>query len=268
MGRRVQRGFTLLEVMIAVAIFSLLAMGTYRMLSTVLKTDEVTRQHERDLRELSRAFASLDRDINQTLNRSVRDAYGDERATFIGELGASDGNAALEFSRNGWRNPLGGARAQVQRVRWRLAGEKLERLYWNVLDQAVDSQPRVQKVLEGVQAVHLRFMDDKGEWQEQWPSSQSDLSAAEAKKTMPLAVEIKLEHRHYGELTRLYRLPEPGMKEEASDSAANPDKGEGDDKKSDDKAAEGSSSASANSGSNSSSSSSSGSSASDSGATL
>ena len=44
------QGFTLLEVMIAVAIFSLLAMGTYRMLSTVLKTDEVTRQHERDLR--------------------------------------------------------------------------------------------------------------------------------------------------------------------------------------------------------------------------
>ena len=43
-----QRGFTLLEVMIAVAIFSLLAMGTYRMLSTVLKTDEATRQHERD----------------------------------------------------------------------------------------------------------------------------------------------------------------------------------------------------------------------------
>ena len=183
---RKSQGFTLLEVMIAVAIFSLLAMGTYRMLSTVLKTDEVTRQHERDLRELSRAFASLDRDINQTLNRSVRDAYGDERATLLGELGASDGNAALEFSRNGWRNPLGGARAQVQRVRWRLAGEKLERLYWNVLDQAVDSQPRVQKVLDGVQSLELRFLDDKGQWQEQWPPASGDRSPAEAEKRMPL----------------------------------------------------------------------------------
>ncbi len=233
MKHAAQRGFTLLEVMIAVAIFSLLAMGTYRMLSTVLKTDEVTRQHERDLRELSRAFASLDRDITQTLNRSVRDAYGDERATLIGELGASDGDAALEFSRNGWRNPLGGTRSQVQRVRWRLAGGNLQRLYWNVLDQAVDSQPRIQKVLTGVQAMHLRFMDDKGEWQEQWPSSQNNVSADEAKKLMPLAVEVKLEHRHYGELTRLYRLPEPGMKEEASDAPANPDGGGAGDKKTD-----------------------------------
>ena len=223
-----QRGFTLLEVMIAVAIFSLLAMGTYRMLSTVLTTDEVTRQHERDLRELSRAFASLDRDINQTLNRSVRDAYGDERATLLGELGASDGNAALEFSRNGWRNPLGGARAQVQRVRWRLAGEKLERLYWTVLDQAVDSQPRVQKVLDGVQSLELRFLDDKGQWQEQWPPTQGDLSADKAKKRMPLAVEVKLEHKHYGKLSRLYRLPEPAMEEEASENGENPDNGGGD----------------------------------------
>lgn len=213
-----QRGFTLLEVMIAVAIFSLLAVGTYRMLSTVLKTDEATRQHERDLRELSRAFASLDRDINQTLNRSIRDAYGDERATLLGELGASDGNAALEFSRNGWRNPLGGARAQVQRVRWRLAGETLERLYWNVLDQAVDSQPRVQKVLAGVQSMNLRFLDDQGQWQEQWPPSQSNLNAQDAKKRMPLALEVKIEHRHYGELSRLYRLPEPAMAEEERDA--------------------------------------------------
>lgn len=218
---RREAGFTLLEVMIAVAIFSLLAMGTYQMLSTVLKTDEVTRQHERDLRELSRAFASLDRDINQTLNRGVRDAYGDERATLLGELGASDGNAALEFSRNGWRNPLGGARSQVQRVRWRLTGETLERLYWNVLDQAVDSEPRVQKVLVGVQSMNLRFLDDQGQWQEQWPPIQSGFNADDAKKRMPLALEVRIEHRHYGELSRLYRLPEPAMEEESQGEPQN-----------------------------------------------
>ena len=41
-----QRGFTLLEVMIAIAIFALLGLGTYRMLATVMKADEVTREHE------------------------------------------------------------------------------------------------------------------------------------------------------------------------------------------------------------------------------
>lgn len=215
-----QRGFTLLEVIIAVAIFSLLAMGTYRMLSTVLRTDETTRRHERDLRELSRAFASLDRDLNQVINRSIRDGYGDERAAMLGELGASDGKAALEFTRNGWRNPLGATRAQSQRVRWRLSGEHLERLYWTVLDQAVDSQPRVQKVLDGVLSMQLRFLNDEGEWQGQWPSALDDRNRSEALESLPLAVEVMVEHRHYGELTRLYRLPEALILEQLGEPGA------------------------------------------------
>ena len=55
-----QRGFTLLELLIAIAIFALLAMGTYRMLQSVLQSDESTRRHERQLRELTRAVFGAD----------------------------------------------------------------------------------------------------------------------------------------------------------------------------------------------------------------
>lgn len=218
-----QRGFTLLEVMIAIAIFALLGLGTYRMLATMMKADEVTREHEKSLRELGRAFASLDRDLSQVLPRVVRDAYGDERGALVGELGATDGTAAFEFSRAGWRNPLGSARSQLQRVRWRLAGSTLERVYWSVLDQAVDSPPRVQRVLEGVSSVELRYLDDKGQWQEQWPPSLGDSDPAKTRGRLPVAVELKLEHRHYGALTRLYRLPEMGVEELPSDGGNSPD---------------------------------------------
>ncbi len=206
-----QRGFTLLEVMIAIGIFALLGIATYQMLDSVLKADEVTRQHEKTLRELTRAFASFDRDLAQTIARTVRDPYGDERAGLLGEQGATDGSSALEFTRTGWRNPLGLPRAQLQRVRWRLAGEQLERVYWSVLDQAVDSPPRVQKVLDGVEAIELRYMDERGQWQQQWPPSQSQLTPEQRRRLMPVAVELKIEHRHYGDLTRLYRLPEPSL---------------------------------------------------------
>lgn len=200
-----QRGFTLLELMIAIGIFALLGVGTYRMLAAVTQADEATRAHERALRDLSRAFATFDRDLLQAMPRAVRDSYGEERPALLGELGASDGKAAVEFTRAGWRNPLGLARAGLQRVRWRLAGESLERLYWTVLDQAVDSQPRVQKVLDGVTSLELRYLDGKGQWQGQWPPPQ-DATAGAA--SLPQAVELKLEHVRYGELVRLYRLPE------------------------------------------------------------
>lgn len=209
-----QRGFTLLELMIAIGIFALLGVGTYRLLAAVIQADEATRAHEAALRDLSRAFATLDRDLLQAMPRAVRDPYGEERAALLGELGASDGQAAVEFTRSGWRNPLGLTRAGLQRVRWRLAGERLERLYWTVLDQAVDSQPRVQKVLDGVTSLELRYLDGKGQWQGQWPPPQDATpGAASALALLPQAVELKLEHVRYGELVRLYRLPEAAASE-------------------------------------------------------
>jgi len=206
--KRREAGFTLLEVMIAVGIFALLGLGTYRMLDTVLRTDEATRQQERNLRELTRAFATLDRDLSQATARPIRDPYGDGRAALLGELGASDGRAAVELTRGGWRNPLGLTRSQLQRVRWRLAGEDLERVYWTVLDAAVDSQPRVQKVLGGVTSLEFRYLDERGTWHEQWPLTEGEGSEEEKLAALPVALEIKLEQRRFGALTRLYRLPE------------------------------------------------------------
>lgn len=197
------RGFTLLELMIAIAIFALLSLGTYRMLESVLRSDEATRAQEQALRELARAFWTLERDLAQISPRPIRDAYGDERGAFLGELEAEDGSAAFELTRSGWRNPTGLPRSQLQRVRWRLAGTSLERVYWVVLDQAVDSQPRVQRVLDGVIALELRFLDKDGVWQSQWPPDPE-----QQPRRLPQALELKLQHRRYGELTRLLRLPD------------------------------------------------------------
>src|SRR5690606_40695466 len=58
-------GFTLLELLIAIAIFALIGMATYQMLTTVLRTDSVTRAQEQRLRELVRAMGAFERDLQQ-----------------------------------------------------------------------------------------------------------------------------------------------------------------------------------------------------------
>ena len=197
------RGFTLLELLIAIAIFALLGLGTYRMLDSVLQTDKVTRAHEAQLRELVRAMAVFERDLLQVLARPVRDAFGDARPALLGD---DSGGASIELTRAGWRNPLAQPRSTLQRVRWQRSGEQWQRQYWRVLDQAQDSQPQVQQALEGVTSLELRYLDDKGVWHETWPPS--GVEAARALTALPVAVELLLEHRRYGQLRRLLRLPD------------------------------------------------------------
>lgn len=207
--RRAGAGFTLLELLIAIALFALLGLGTYRMLEAVLRSDEVVRIQEAQLRQLGRALWSLERDLIQAVPRPIRDGYGDEQNAFLGQLAGLDEGVAFELTRNGWRNPTGLRRANLQRVRWRLAGDSLERLYWVVLDRDVDSQPRVQRVLDEVSALRLRYLDSESGWHEEWPPFEFGRSDPEQQaRRLPAAVEVSFEHPRFGSISRLLRLPE------------------------------------------------------------
>lgn len=209
-GRRMAQGFTLLELLIAIALFALLGLATYRMLESVLRSDEATRLQEQRLRELNRAIASFERDLQQAVPRPIRDGYGDERSAFIGQQGAEDGQSIVELTRSGWRNPTGLQRANLQRVRWRLNEQTLERVYWVVLDRDLDSEPRVQRVLEDLEDMRLRYMDEQGGWRDEWPPFDFNRGSPQTSaERLPVAVELSFVHPRYGAISRLLRLPDP-----------------------------------------------------------
>jgi len=206
---RAAAGFTLLELLIAIALFALLGLATYRMLEAVLRSDEVIRAQETQLRELGRAVWRLEQDLVQAVPRPVRDGYGDEQNAFVGQLAGFEGGAAVELTRSGWRNPTGMRRANLQRVRWRLAGDSLERLYWIVLDRDIDSEPRVQRVLDDVIELRLRYLDAENSWHEEWPPFEFGRGDPEEQaRRLPVAVEVSFDHQRYGTITRLVRLPD------------------------------------------------------------
>ena len=67
-----QRGFTLLEVLLAVSIFALVSIAGVTVLQTAIKSDEGTQSKTERIHQLQRAFIMIERDFNQVARRHVR----------------------------------------------------------------------------------------------------------------------------------------------------------------------------------------------------
>lgn len=190
------RGFTLIELLVALLIFVLLAVMSYGGLRTVLDAQQSFEQHNDRLAELQLLFMIMGRDIEQTVARPIRDHYGDQLPALVG------GGDGLELTRAGRRNPVGLLRSQLQRIGWIVEGEELIRLSWAVLDRAQDSEPARRVMAERVLGLELRFLDQQGQWQSQWPVS----SGKNNLQTLPRAVEFNIDLQDWGRVTRLFPI--------------------------------------------------------------
>lgn len=200
-----QHGFTLLEVLIAVTITAVIGIGVSQLLSGVIREKNGIDRVSDEFSRMQQAIVVLERDLAQILPRPVRDEYGEPLAAVTTRTAPW----AIEFTRDGWRNPLQARRSDLQRVAYELVDDELRRHYWQVLDRAQDTQPREQTLLKGVTELSWRFLDHNREWQQAWPSNarlQGLPINGGAQVSPPLAVEVLIEHRRFGRIRRLVDL--------------------------------------------------------------
>lgn len=204
-----QRGFTLLEVLIAVGITALVGIGVWQMINGVIRTRDRVDAVAEEFAQLQRAMVVIERDINQVVNRPIRDIYGDPRYA----LTSREEGIAIALTRQGWRNPLGTRRSDLQRATYEFTGDELHRRYWGMLDLAQDAEGRDQLLLSHVVDFEIRFMDENNNWQDEWPTAEgvqqtSNSPGALVAVPLPKGIEITIEHEQFGELTRLFALPD------------------------------------------------------------
>lgn len=191
-------GFTLLELIVVIAIFAVLSVMAYGGLSSVLNARTHVAEALKRTAELQKGYLRLRNDFQQLRDRSARNGYGlTDPALFVRP------DDAVEFTRGGWRNPLSQPRSNLERVAYRLDDKKrLMRQSWRVLDRAQASEPVELPVFEQVEDVSWRFLDDKLAWQTRWPPT--GLSAANQQAEPPCAVEVTLHLTDLGELRFLF----------------------------------------------------------------
>lgn len=204
--RRAPTGFTLIELIVVIAVFGVFAAMAYGGLNYVLTARrDIEVQLDRTA-EWQKAFQRLRNDVELAAPRTARDGFGQPQAAFLFETFG----ARIEFTRSGWRNPLFLPRASLERVVYRYdeKTKELLRETWRVLDRAQDGEPQKLVLLGRIDDARWRFMDSNRQWQQRWPPSTTTTASTTASAQLPKAIELTLDTKDWGKVVWLLR---PGV---------------------------------------------------------
>ncbi|WP_454278102.1 type II secretion system minor pseudopilin GspJ [Sphingomonas sp. Marseille-Q8236] len=168
-------GFTLVEVMVALLIFSMLAAAAVAILSLSVRAQAVTGQKLDAMSAVSRTTAILSADLAQAVDRPTRDEGGVQTPAMVA------GPDAMRLVRAGWSNLDAAPRPSLQKVAYRLNGDVLERVAWPLLDGAAPMEPAA--LMDHVRELHLRYRFG-GAWLDQWQG--------QAGVALPQAAEVTI----------------------------------------------------------------------------
>lgn len=202
MIRRVQSAFTLIEVLVALAVFGVLSLLAYMTLGQTLSNADMLTERMDRLQSIQRTMSYLGSELLQTVPRPVRAELGDAPVpALLSNFGAE---FSLQLTHGGWPNPAGVPRSTMQRTAYRIEDGELLRYHWNVLDRTVNNVPIATVMLEDVESLTFRFLQANGEWSDQWPPLAAQASPLNADR--PRAVQIVLSLADEGELTRIVEV--------------------------------------------------------------
>jgi general secretion pathway protein J len=192
-----QRGFTLVEMLVALSIFAMIAAMGVGLLRGSIDTQDAVQGRLKAMGGMNRLRAIMSNDLAQAVQRPTRGAAGEAVPAFAGS-----GNG-FAFVHGGAASQGDGPRPNVERVAYALVGGEWRRATQPMLDGTTLGEG--DRLIGEVAAARVRYRDERGNWNESWTSEPGD--------RLPRAVEVRLTRTGREALTLLFltapTLPPP-----------------------------------------------------------
>jgi len=220
------RGFTLLELLVALLIAAAISVMAYRALDTAILANEKVTRVTAEVDGVDRVWQYMSNDFLFAVSRTWRNDFNEPRSPLVGVFGdrlsqsdivvADEQNYLLQVIRSDRDNLLDKTRSNLFMVGYRLAQtqdseyKSLWRDSWSPIDSA--GEPKIQQrlLIENIERVEFRYLarsassTQDSQWITGWPAQDNNFQSAVA--VLPAAVEVSIEIPAMGKVLRLFEL--------------------------------------------------------------
>ena len=195
------RGYTLIEIMIALAVFAILATITAATMLHAFDTRARVNAQSEQLNTLQVALTLIARDIEQIVDRPV---IGNEMHLFPPFVGESN---YIEFTRGGAVNPNGvERRSALKRIALICKGTTLIRRSWDHLDAPTRQTFQDKRLLDKLEACSFAYLSNSRQVLHEWRNYAVQQNPQQ--ENLPIAVQFNLTIQQWGKMNLLFPIPQ------------------------------------------------------------
>ncbi len=194
------KGYTLIEVLVALTVFAILATITASAMYHAFNTRSRVNAQANQLNELQVAMALIIRDTDQIVERSILGNEMHQFPSFVGE------HNYLEFTRGGSVNPTETERrSTLKRVAYICSGKKLIRRGWEGLDAPTRKNYRDKVLFNNLEACSFAYLSNSRQVLSEWRAY--GVQQTQKQETLPIAIQLTLSVSEWGNMSLLFIIP-------------------------------------------------------------
>ncbi len=192
-----QKGFTLIEMLMALAVLSIVLAIGYGSLSQLLAQQIKLNNNHQQIRDLQVMMQLMEYDFAFASRRRIRNEYASRLTAFSGEP------EKLNLTSNGRRMSKGIRQSRLQHIEYEFKNNTLRRLVWQALDGFRKEDQTVSISLVHIEGLKWQFLSPTGVWENTWPAIGQGGSSS-----LPRAVQLNMELSKVGPMQQIFLLPE------------------------------------------------------------